>query len=225
MIMPIVLILFIILIVSFIVYVSRSQIVMSLMPKKAGYWMLGGYSLLLLVSVVFYIVMPDETSSSAGFEEKKDLYDTDEIYRQVLNGNREALDDDLQKGFWSFAVPEEPLIINSMGGGEDEVTIYVEKVEGLEGIQAYYYQTPLIVQDVRIDREWKPYVSMENGMLRVESMIDEVLEYKTFKTPAIISQTMDDRREPWMGKFAGLYIEVPADLEIEADEHMYHQVN
>ena len=112
--------------------------------------------------------MPHETSSSAGIEAEEDLYDTDEIYRQVVNGNREALDDDLQKGFWSFAAPDNSLIINSVGGAADEVTIYVEKVEGLEGIQAYYYQTPLIVQNLRIDMEWKPSVSLENGMLRVE---------------------------------------------------------
>jgi len=187
---------------------------------RKGYWLLGGYVTILLISVVVYYFIPaeaNEVKSNSGnkFTLSGVLYEGRTIDSVVKYLKKE----------WEFDYHETSIYLDYEGDLQDVLSIAVARTDE-EKIKAAFYQTPFIVSGKDISEQINPMdVRLNKHELIIEASMTE-LEYTTFSKGFPVGQFTEKRDEwsSWVDLESGeqlLYLQIPRQVEITAGPNVH----
>ncbi|RDW21138.1 hypothetical protein CWR48_04060 [Oceanobacillus arenosus] len=192
---------------------------------KVGYWMLGAYVIVLLLSVgVFYFVPVTEEEPIQTPESEYD-YHLDE----VLLGERpvESINEYLVEE-WDFEYELDHIQIGYQGDINNTVNIAVERTDG-NTIKAAFYQTPVYGFNMELTKFIRPMdIQLSDDRFVVKLPVTKQLKFTSFDKEFPLMQFKDSPNEDWLDVpeslyWGGqlLYLQVPREIEINAEMDVY----
>ncbi|MFA1819324.1 hypothetical protein ACDX78_03800 [Virgibacillus oceani] len=194
---------------------------------KKGYWMLGGYGIILLISVIIYYFIPVSTEETAGIQHP-DHWDT---FSSVISGaDSVASIEEYLVEEWEFDYEEDTLRIASQGENNYDSRIAVERTEN-ETIEAAFYRTPLYFQGREVEIDSRPvYLQMTSDRLELifpEST--EEISFASFSKEFPMQQFKDKEMGPFGYAFGFgikwseqlIYLQIPEDMEISTGPEVH----
>ncbi|SDP30344.1 hypothetical protein [Halobacillus aidingensis] len=199
---------------------------------KAGLWMLISYSVLLVVSAVIFLAIPLGSIELKGQEkEEKEEQKSQQFYEAVQEGKLDEIEE-WRIHEWSFPFDKEQLILQVLENDVNGINIFVERTDDLtETVEAFYYQTPLMINGYEVEEKYMPAVSMVMTTLSIYPGEKLNLKYKMFGSEFPFrlfdkengSMWGDTTVSHWNG--TALYIRVPEGLDVVGDQNAYTEVN
>jgi hypothetical protein len=190
---------------------------------KRGFWMLGGYGVILLISVIIYYFIPVSAEEMEGIQHPDDW----EIFSSVISGavSVASIEEYLVEE-WEFEYEENTLRIASQGENNYDSRIAVERTEN-EIIEAAFYRTPLYFEGREVENDSRPvYLQMTSDRLELifpEST--EEISFASFSKEFPMKQFNDTEMGP-LGYAFGfgikwseqlIYLQIPEDLDISTE--------
>ncbi|WLR47952.1 hypothetical protein LC065_01265 [Halobacillus litoralis] len=199
---------------------------------KTGFWMLIGYTFLLVASAVIFLALPIGNTELRGQEsEEEEEQKSQQFYEAVHQGKMDKMEEWLIHE-WSFPFNEEQLILQVIENDVNSINIFVEHTEDLtETMEAFYYQTPMMINGYKVEEKYMPAVNVDMRTLSVDPGEKKDLRYKLFGSEFPFrlfdrkkgSMWVDTMVSHWNG--SALYIRVPERLDVVADQNAYTEVD
>lgn len=215
---PIVLLLFLIL-----TFVGLALLIGKLKLNRFGYWLFGGYIIILLAGVVAYYSIPTEQvideNNLTNHAEGVHLY-----YRIVEEGVPLIELEQYKKEEWEFdIVTNETVSLYNSAGFNYYFPVIIERVEGQETVQITHYEVePNLEIGIVEDYSDQVDVSYSSGILTIEPPGERFYEFSQFEKGFPFNQFDEGGREDWF--FSDVtdhlyfetvfYITIPADIEL-----------
>ncbi len=186
---------------------------------KKGFWILGGYGVILLISVIIYYFIP--VSAEETERARIDHPGHVETFSGVLSGTEDvaSIEEFLLKE-WEFDYDEDTFRIESRGD-MNFIRVAVERTES-DGIKAAFYRTPLSFNGMEIENKSIPLdIQLTPDRLEiVSSQGTEEVYIASFSKEFPMHQFNDQDMEMlgfgmemgWSEQL--LYLQVPEDIEI-----------
>ncbi|MFC4024846.1 hypothetical protein ACFOUV_13670 [Oceanobacillus longus] len=190
---------------------------------KKGYWLLGGYVLLLLLSVGVYYLIPVPQEDSEG--EPEDIH-TAKLQGVIYDGIPiESIRQYLDKE-WEFPSNQESIHIGYQGNIDHSIQIAVERSGNTDSIEASFYQTPVYIMNTKITESLQPVnVEFFSGNLMVETPESMYLEFSTYAKEFPVKQFTGQLKDDWWDDVEIseqlLYLKVPENIEISSDSDVW----
>ncbi|MYL38150.1 hypothetical protein [Halobacillus litoralis] len=228
-----------ILVLAFVVAVTASASVgtmkMRLGQGKTGLWMLKGYLILLGVSMMVSVFLPSETTASMDEERTNSKQPSEaSIPMLIAEGEVDEVNGNHLVKEWSFELPDHELRLESsmeIGTGPD---IFIEKTPQVKGkIHASYYRSPIYVDGLKVQEEFKPTLNMNQDTLTVRVQNPVNVDYQMFTSEFPFTQFSGKRGDRGRGTHidwgeeavSAVYIQVPAGTEINGENGNYHLID
>ncbi|RWZ54683.1 hypothetical protein EQV77_13610 [Halobacillus fulvus] len=227
--LPILIILIIVAALTTTFMVSSGKIKKSLVPAKAGGWMLIAYSSLLIVAIVVSLFIPGETISTESVDEQDLEQTVEDMHEAVFNAELDDVDPDLILQEWSFDYEKDAVGLDLLSANPDQFSIMVliEKTNELDDdLKAFYIHSPMYMDGIPIDVETTPEVSILDEEVRVVTPEEQQIRYNVYDHGLSLEPFKEGNDSPFHSSFsmAVLYLQVPEDLEITADISDYEIV-
>ncbi|MBN8235865.1 hypothetical protein JF544_11430 [Halobacillus kuroshimensis] len=216
------------LVIAVTAFSSIGTMKMRLGQGKTGLWMLGGYFVLLLVSMIVSTFLPSETTASMN-EESTHSKNRSEISIPMLiaEGKVDEVNKDTLVKEWSFELQDHSLTLEAYVENEGGPGIFIEKTSDLTGkIQASYYRSPIYVDGLKVQEEFKPTLVMNQQTLTVsvENPVD--VHYQMFTSEFPFTQfSQNPGGREWGSRIEwgeeAVYIRVPEETEIIGENRNY----
>ncbi|RDW21265.1 hypothetical protein [Oceanobacillus chungangensis] len=214
-------IILLIIIVAVIVVVLRGFNRVNITRK--GYWILGGYVIVLLLSVVIYYFIPGpKEESQQAPTGRQDL-------SEVLYGELpvESINEYFEEE-WDFSYDKDSIQIGYKGDLNNSVSIAVERTDG-NSIKAAFYQTPIYASGIELTEHIKPIdmqLSEDRFLINLPETVH--LDFTSFRKEFPLLQFKDSPNEDWMGDSERfhwgdqlLYLQIPREIEIKTEMDVY----
>lgn len=183
--------------------------------KKNG-WFLGGYTIILLFSMVIYFLMPEAEQITW----KGETEDTSEflLYEKLMN--KEDIEESYVSNKETYDLSEQELVIRSQDNYFNEYSIMFEKTSELEGeMEVILYKGILTVEQFDLSEELpSPAITYSNGILEVEHPVffEKSMAYIA---PEFPFTQFSGQRSTMQGyghssRDAIIYVRVPEDTEV-----------
>lgn len=187
---------------------------------KRGYWMLGGYGVILIISVIIYYFIPVSAEESQGIAHPGNL----ETFNEVISGaDSVASIEGYLEEEWTFSYDADTLQIQFQGENDYALRIAVARTEN-ETIDAAYYRTPLYFNGEAVEVSSIP-VNLRINDDRLDIISQENMEevnLSSFSKEFPMQQFNETETAPFGGGFGIsvqwseqlIYLQVPEDIEI-----------
>lgn len=198
--------------------------------KKLGYWLLGGYVVLLLCSVLIYSFLSiDEPPVEAKSEDEE--VEIDLLNELVYAGVPIDRYEQYKIEDWVFDVSAlEQLIINVEDPDNNGIEIVIEMMDEGTRLEAGYYQINPTVIDMEaiIVNSAVLDLMMEIDTLNVKVPDPSYYEYTkvTKEFPFTQFENSDSQDDLFDNVRMGdrlIYLKVPENLELQIDPHVYYK--
>ncbi|WP_394219429.1 hypothetical protein [Halobacillus trueperi] len=198
---------------------------------KVGLWMLMGYAALLVVSAVIFLAIPFGSTELKGQENDRDAEQkSQQFYQAVQEGKLDEIEEwRIQE--WSFPFDEEQLNLQVLENDVNGINLFIERTDDLtETLEAFYFQTPLMINGYEVEEKYMPALSMDMATLSVYPGEKLNLKYKMFGSEFPFRLFDEEGGYAWgdttVSHWNGsaLYIRVPEGLDVVADQNAYTEV-
>lgn len=193
--------------------------------SKRIYWILGGYVLLLLLSVGVYLFIPVQEE-----EVKPDTEGVPSLYDIAYEGAPVDIASKYKVKQWEFDYENDQLSLSNRGDDQNTIPVRVDRKENDGKIEATYYQTPTFRFGMDMTKYIHPVgVSMEADNLFVDLPDSTRLEFNGYKKEFPMKQFTEEgfwESDNWMeygDRIYGeqfLYLRVPKNIKINANGDM-----
>lgn len=188
--------------------------------------LLAGYVALLLVGTAVFFALPDKKYQSVDSIPAADgSWET--LYEDLLE--KKEVDPKHMRNRTSHPIEENELQL-AVSSPEYFISIIVERDSSLENrVESTMYASNLTVNDFDLSKEVPtPSVKLQNGTLTIMTPPMLKLELKMIKKEFVYSQFTNEswlEDEGFGSSHSGpiLYLKVPQDLEIKAQEGVYYE--
>ena len=187
---------------------------------KLGYWLLGGYTIVLVGAVIVYAFIPTEDIPA-----ESELSGEELIRHQIADGGTqiESLEQ-YKTGEWSFDVENKNELNLFVQQEYHYFPVLIKEIPGQESINVslYYDQPPFNLVTTIGDIDHIVQVSMENETLRVNPGLNSFYDFAHIAKEFPFTQFSDHGDmghyipHMYTGEFV-LYIEKPEDLHLHID--------
>ncbi|GAB3800808.1 hypothetical protein [Virgibacillus kimchii] len=194
---------------------------------RRGPWILGGYGVILLISVILYYFIPVSTEETRGVEHPGHM----ETFSNVISGEESVAS---MEGYlmeeWQFPYEEETLRIESIGDNSRNIRIAVEFTAD-DMIEAGYYRTPLYFDGSELESDLIPVdLQLESDRLDVRAQeTTEEINVSSFSKEFPMTQFDEDDNDSvgfsfgleigWSEQL--LYLQIPEDIEISTGSSVH----
>lgn len=186
--------------------------------SRFGYWLLGGYFILLIASVVAYTFIPTEEFVD---EEELPAEMTNRIYlvHEILDQGVPLEEfEQYKKKEWEFPVGTEESF--SLYAGPDyQFPVIIKRVEDQEAIHVDYYEVTPEIDVEPVYDEGEVTVYNHNGELTLEVLGYKLYRFNSMEKGFPFNQFEEEEDHSWIyydvfDDERMFYITIPADIEL-----------
>ncbi|GEM_PF-6975684 len=200
--------------------------------NKLGYWLLAGYTFVILCSVIVYAWIPAENlpaeSELAGEGEHVDIMD-EVAYRGLPIADFEQY----KIEEWEFEIPENERINLYTDSSDYYFPVIIEKVRDAKNISAaLYYAGPSFDFSLRSDNSAPTDIHFENGELIITPPGAQYFQYAQLSKEFPFTQFSGNRDKEHISTFINtgervIYLKIPEDQELMIDDEsvFYEYIN
>ena len=195
-----------------------------LFTAKRGYWMLFGYSLLLIISVGVYYF--SAVSEEEGVQSKDFDMNRDDLYNVLYDGAPiESYQKYLEKE-WEFPYEGDTLYFDYLGDDMNTINVAVERYDG-NSIEASFYQTPIYVNGENVREYMNPIdLQLYSDQLVIELAESRELRFSSFAKEFPMQQFREVNDDMWSGYEIEwgtqlLYLRIPNGIKTSSNYDIY----
>ncbi|MCA0972037.1 hypothetical protein LCM20_15630 [Halobacillus litoralis] len=218
--LPIIIIVCLLVLLSLIIFRVNTKTKRSFATGKTGYWLLAGYTGLLIAAAVFFVFTPEQNASSMDIQKAEASYDWERYEQMLLVGDLHELPEDWVFKSEEWKVTMDQLTVEKEGEIGYELGVYVDQSEDYETIEAIFFRSPIVVRGMEVVPEEVPRFSLIEETLTVQWEGSRDIRFNLYEPPMMIQRFMDGEGTGWDYSDAkrgvyGVYIKAPEGLDIE----------
>jgi heme/copper-type cytochrome/quinol oxidase subunit 2 len=194
--------------------------------RKMTKWILSGYAIILLLTVIFYYTLPNinafgEVYNLDEFNQANDAQQ--EIYQAVQKGNINQVIDKYPNDQYEFTLTDRQFRLDTPNGFEN-IMFFVERMDTTnEKATVVYFKNKLIVDGIDMtDQIGTLEVEQDGNSIKISQPDTVELNLVKFSKEFTITQFTDEKeRNEQMGFSGGfniIYIQIPKDVEITNED-------
>lgn len=191
--------------------------------NKLGYWLLAGYTFVILCSIIVYTLLPAENlpaeSELTGEEVRADI-----MHKVAYRGLPIEEFEQYKIKEWEFEIPETERVNLSVDSSEFYFPVIIEKVSDAANISAaLYYAEPGFDFGSKSNSTVSVGIRLENGELIITPPGTQYFHYAQFSKEFPLTQLSGDRDKEHIGTtfYTGeyvIYLRIPANQELIIDD-------
>jgi hypothetical protein len=195
-------------------------------------WILLGYIVLLMVSVVVSYTIPQDDEKVIGpgtsIEDAENFVQN--FHEAISRGNLSKVEGIFTINDWSFPLHESGLHFKLNQEDQSGMRLLIERKADNDGkVEVFHYTTPYIVQGIDVSEYLvnSPKVELENGVLSITRPERSQIRLARFHREFTITQFTGENifSDDYYGLIGEsvLYVKVPEIVQITADEYIYFE--
>lgn len=191
--------------------------------NKLGYWLLAGYTFVILCSIIVYTLLPVENlpaeSELTGEDARADI-----MHKVAYRGLPIEDFEQYKIEEWEFEIPENERVNLSVDSSEFYFPVMIEKVNDATNISAaLYYAEPGFDFGSKLNSTTSVGIRSENGELIITPPGTQYFHYAQFSKEFPLTQLSGNRDKEHIGSsfYTGeyvLYLKIPANQDLIIDD-------